>query len=516
MSQNDTPLQPSNVSHSSSASSNAYPAVNQTGNNDEIDLLDLLKNIWSQRGLVIGCMLIAVLAVLTFHFSKATFSVASRIDYPISLSFLSDGKLNYPNGSAFSPRDLIASNVVLEAIENSGLELSLNDLQEALITQQSNTLLEKGEQKLTVLLANAKTPDDIRAAAEQSLQNLKDLGLGYVTVSLDLTELSLTQQQGSVLLQNMVDAWAKQSIDRGLMDITVTRPMIAFTLTDNGNLIDDYDRASKYLKSLKVAADQLSELAGLNSLVVNGMTIEDIHRRLNALGDRDISPLRGFAYTNSEVLSQSDPAIQMRLFSRQNLLNLEHDRLTKLIASYDLALEQLGSSNQQQMGISSQRGQQSQGGQGNSAQFDQSFLDSLLQLGTRLGAVDTRKQLFERRIKAVEELLSLEKEISILKGTSSDKAISINPDVILKGALVDIAKSLNEMQQDITKFVDATREVTIANHTQVYTASTAPQVRGGLMQLAPRFVLMLVLGAVLGLFFGLFIALIRSALLKSK
>ena len=226
--------------------------------------------------------------------------------------------------------------------------------------------------------------------------------------------------------------------------------------------------------------------------------------------------MRGFAYTNSDVLSKSDSAIQVRLFSRQRLLNLEHERLTKLIASYDLALEQLGSSNQQQMGASVQRGQNTQSGQGNAAQFDQSFLDSLLQLGTRLGAVDTRKQLFERRIAAVEELLSLEKEISILKGTVDDKALNINPEVILKGALVDIAKSLNEIQQDITKFVDATRELTIGNHTQVYTASSAPQVRGGLMQLAPRFVLMLVLGAVLGLFLGLFVALIRSALLKSK
>ncbi len=502
-----------------------YPAVNSnvqssntnsSVNDDEIDLLDLLRSIWSQRGLVIGCMLVAVLAVLSFHFSKATFSVASRVDYPISLSFLSDGKLNYPNGSAFSPRDLMASSVLLDAIEQSAVEITLIDVNNALIIQQSNSLLQKSEQKLTDMLTNAKTPDDIRTAAEQSLQNLKDLGLGYLTLSLDLTELAITQQQGAVLLSNVVDAWAKQSIDRGLMDLTITRPMVAFTATNGNNLIDNYDRASSYLKSLDVAANQLSRLSGSNSLVVNGMTLEDIQRRLNALGDRDISPLRGFAYNNSDVLSKTNSAIQVRLFSRQRLLNLEHDRLTKLIASYDLALEQLGSTNQQNLGAANQGSQQNQGGQGNAAQFDQSFLDSLLQLGTRLGAVDTRKQLFNSRIKAVEELLSLEKEIAILKGSADEKTLDINPEAVLKDALQDIAKNLNEAQQDITKFVDATREITIANHTQVYTASTAPQVRGGLMQLAPKFVLMLVLGAVLGLFLGLFIALIRSALLKNK
>jgi hypothetical protein len=212
-----------------------------------------------------------------------------------------------------------------------------------------------------------------------------------------------------------------------------------------------------------------------------------------------------------------DEAIQVRLFSRQRLLNLEYERLTKLIESYDLALDQLGSNTPlQQVGATSSRGQQSQGSQGNSAQFDQSFLDSLLKLGTRLGAVDTRKELFERRMEAVSDLLSLEKEIAILRGTSSGEDFSVDPETVLQGALVQIAKDLNEIQQDITKFVDATRELTIANYTQVYAASSAPQVRGGLMQLAPKFVLMLVLGAVLGLFLGLFVALIRSALLKSK
>ena len=408
MNQNDTSRQPL-------ATNSSYAATSGTGDHDEIDLLDLMKNIWSQRGLVIGIMLIAVLAVLSFHFSKATFSVASRIDYPISLSFIGSNDLVYPNGTVFSPRDLVTNGVLLAAIKQTDPELRLKDLQEAVHVHQSNSLLAQGEAELTRLLTNAKTPEDIKAAAEKSLKELRDIGLAYVTLTLDLTKVGVSEQQGALLLTNVVDAWAKQSIDRGLMDINITRPMVAFAATNGNNLIDNYDRASKYLKSLKVAAGQLSRLAGSNSLVVNGMTIEDIQRRLNALGDRDISPLRGFAYTNSEVLSESDPAIQMRLFSRQNLLNLEHERLTKLIASYDLALEQLDSNNQQSMGASAQRGQSKQAGQGNSAQFDQSFLDSLLKLGTRLGAVDTRKQLFDRRISAVEELLSLEKEIAILQ-----------------------------------------------------------------------------------------------------
>jgi hypothetical protein len=481
-------------------------------NRDEIDLIDLIKNIWSQRGLVLGFMLMAVLAVLSFHLSKASFATPSRIDYPISISFINDSKLNYPNGIAFSPRDLITSNVLQNAIKISGLEIMLDSLQQSVAVESSNSILAKSEDKLSGLLANAKTPEEIRLAAESSLQYLKQAGRGYITVSLDLQELGINSQQGSSLLQILVGEWAKLSLERGLMNVDIARPFVPFTIDENSNLIDNYDQASNYLNSLNLAVSQLSELGGTSSLVVSRMSIEDVQRRLNALGDRDIGPLREFAYSNSASLAEADSAIQVRLFARQRLLDLEHARLTKLISSYDLALEQLGSDNKQQQ----YSGRSGDSRQGNSAQFDQSFLDSLLQLGTKLGAVDTRKQLFERRIKAVEELLSLEKEISILLGTSSDKVMKINPDVILKGALITIEKDLNEIQQNIGQFVDAIRELTLESHTQVYIANSAPQVRGGYMQLAPRFALFVVLGGVLGLFLGIFVALIRSALLKSK
>jgi hypothetical protein len=364
---------------------------------------------------------------------------------------------------------------------------------------------------LSGILANAKTPEEVRVAGKQVLKDLQESGLGYATVRLDISKLPLNTQQASSFLQVLVDEWAKLSIERGLMNADITRPLVSFSISEGTNLIDNYDQASNYLNSLSLAVLQLSDLSGTSSLVVNNMSIEDVQRRLTALGDRDIGPLREFAYSNSAALAKADSAIQVRLFARQRLLDLEHARLTKLINSYDLALEQLGSDKNQQ---GSNRSDQNL--QGNAGQFDQSFLDSLLQLGTKLGAVDTRKQLFDRRITAVEELLSLEKEISILLGTSSDKAMKISPEVILKNALINIEKDLNEIQQNVGQFVEAIRELTIESHAQVYVASSAPQVRGGFMQLAPRFTLFVVLGGILGLFLGIFVALIRSALINSK
>src|SRR5690606_454184 len=103
----------------------------------------------------------------------------------------------------------------------------------------------------------------------------------------------------------------------------------------------------------------------------------------------DVSPLREFAYSNSSRLAEQDAAIQVRLFSRQRLLNLEYSRLTNLIASYDSALAQLSQNTVREV---TQGGQAAQMG---GAQFDQSFLDSLLELGNKLGGVEMRQQLFE-------------------------------------------------------------------------------------------------------------------------
>jgi hypothetical protein len=479
---------------------------------DEIDLVDLIKSIWSQRGLVLGFMLIAVLAVLSFQLSKVSFSMAKSVDYPISISFLKKNRFNYPSGVSFSPRDLITSDVLQNTIVKLDGDIGLADLEKAIGVKSSNSLLKQAEGELKILLENVKTPEDISAAAKTNLLNLQALGRGHITISLDLTKLETSAQQGSLLLEAVVREWAHLSIKRGLMNLDIDRPLIPFIIKEDSNLIDDYDQAASYLKSLNVAVGQLSSLSGSSSLIVNNMSIADLERRLHSLGARDIGPLREFAYSNSDTLSHSNMAIQVRLFARQRLLKLEHDRLTKLIASFDIAAEQLGANIKQQYPGSAT----SNASQSSTAQFDKSFLDSLIQLGTKLSAVDTRKQLFERRMTAVDQLLDLEKEIAILKGASADKVLKVDPVEILGGALITIKDDLNEVQQNIGHFVDAVRELTLNSNSQVYIADTAPQVRGGYMQLAPRFALFVVLGAILGLFLGVFVALMRSALLKSK
>lgn len=480
------------------------------GSEDEINLTDLFRNIWRQRGLVVGTTLLMLLAVLSFHFYKASFNVPRQVEYAVSLTFL-DASGKYPNGTVFSPNDIISNSVVKATAETMSLSQPVDNINKALGVRFSNSLMEASERKLSDLLTNAKTPADMRTSAEQVLTEMRLKGRTFLTVSLNLNDAGMTSLEGAEFLSQLVSVWAQRSIDRGLTNADIERPMTPFVAPDSLNLIDAYDNAANYLDSLGKAVKRLASMSGTASMIVDGRTLEDVRREIKMLDDTDVGPLREFAYSTSAQLADQDAAIQVRLFSRQRLLNLEYDRLSKLIDSYDSALAQLNQSPVRDVARSGQSASQMGG-----AQFDQSFLDSLLELGNKLGGVEMRQELFERRTKAVEDRLNLEKELAILKGSNGNTYKTLNPEVILREAMQGITTELNRLQQQLDAFVVAYRVQTLQSGGRLFVADSAPVVRGGSVQLGTRIGLHAALGIVLGGMLGMMLALLRAAMVSSR
>lgn len=483
------------------------PSSNYNTTNDEIDLADLFRNLWRQRGLIIGIALFSVIAVMAFHLVKASFSTPHQIDYPISLTFL-NGSNKYPNGTVFSPRDIISTSVLEATLKSRENGLSVSKLEGALNVNASNSLLEKGEQQLTALLNNTKAAEDVRQITLKALDDMQNKSRSFVTVSLELKPLGLAPAEGIKLAKAIVNKWAEQSIERGLMNVNISRPVIAFSYKEKSNLIDTYDSAEEYVNSLEKTVSELQMLSGANSTIVNGQSLSDISRALNNLKTTDISPLREFAYSNSASLSKSDPTINIRLSSRLRILTLEHERLTKLIAFYDSTLRQLARGDLSEASITPSNNAQISG-----AQFDQSFLVSLLDLGTKLGNVEIREDTYLRRTKAMEDLLKLEKEISFLKDAKIKSSDIGAVETVLKSALDDIETDLNSLQQQVNAFVAAYRSQSLHSNGRLYIADAAPQVRGAGLQIAKKATLTVALGLILGLMLGVMVALIRSAVL---
>lgn len=481
-------------------------------NHDEIDLTDLIRSLWRQRGFIIGVTLFTMLVVLSFHLMQASFSTAKRVDYVVSLNFIQNGKSEYPSGAPFSTSDVIAPVVIQEVIELMALPYNETDIRDALTVTHGNRLLADSEAKLSIMLSGAKTPEDVRMAASEALSDLNKRSRTMLQLSIQLDALNITPEQGRELVRQLVSAWATRSVQRGLLNVDVDVPAVPFTIDERSNLIDGYDNAATYAASLQRALRRLMEFPGSRSLSVNGFAIDDVRRQLSTLIDTDISPLREFAYSNSGMLATADPAIEVRLFARQRLLGLEHARLTKLIESYDYSLTQLNKE--------ARLGELSQGGSSQSGspmvQFDQTMLESMLQLGSRLGGVEHRNTLFERRTKAVEDLLNLEKEMAILSGVLDDSKQTIDPTDVLNDALQHIVAALNQTRIDLHAFVVAMREQSLDSHARIYAAQGSPTVRGGGFQLASKLGLHVALGIVLGGMLGMMLALVRSAMMKSR
>lgn len=475
---------------------------------DEISLTDLFRNLWRQRGLILGILVFFIAAIIALQVGKGSVSAPLQVDYPIAMTFSKD--LNYPNGSPFSPNDLTRALVLERVTAKQGLALSASDLAKVLGVSYSNSLLLSAEEKLGKVLQNTKTPEDIKAAASEALAQMKTEGQRFLTLSVNLNEAGLTPDQGVMLARNIVDEWALVSIEQGLLNVDISRPINAFMVPAGANLIDVYDLASGYLESLSNAVSGLSKQAGAESLIVNRKSLNDLRREIMTLDSTEIGPLREFAYSNSSSLASVDPGIQVRLFARQRLLRLEQERLSKLIASYDSALAQLMTveGGDRQSGVV-------KSSEGN-LQLEQSVIDSLLQMGTRLGAVENRNKLFDRRTKAVEDLLALEKEMAILMGLSDSAYDDLKPAEVLKMALPGIEQRLNSIQADVNAFFNAYRDISLQSGAQLYSAQSAPQVRGGAVIVAKQLIKYAALAAVLGLMLGVMVALVRAAMINSR
>ncbi|WP_420590296.1 hypothetical protein [Bacterioplanoides sp.] len=475
---------------------------------DEISLTDLFRNLWRQRGLVFAFIILAVAAVITLQFFKGSLSAITKVEYPITLNF--DGEVGYPNGSAFSPNDLISTSVLERVIPSLELDVSASRLGAALSAGYSNSLLSSAELSLGNILQDNKVPADVKISAEDALAELKTESQRFLTLHLSLERSGISAVQAEDVVSRIVDVWAKASVEQGLLSLDISRPINPFVVAQSGNLIDTYDSAANYLKSLSGAVEGLTKEPGAQSLVVAGKSLSDLQREISALEGTDVGPLREFAYSNSSSLASVDPAIQVRLFARQRLLKLEQERLTKLIASYDSALSQLASIKGSDGGAG-----RVNSGQGN-LQLEQSVFDSLLQMGTKLGAVENRNKLFDRRTKAVEDLLALEKEMAILMGVAGSAYGDLNPTEILKSALPSIEQRLNSIQQDVDAFFNAYRDISLQSGAQLYSAQAAPQVRGGFVVSVKKMMKYAVLAAVLGLMLGIMVALIRAAMINSN
>ena len=109
----------------------------------------------------------------------------------------------------------------------------------------------------------------------------------------------------------------------------------------------------------------------------------------------------------------------------------------------------------------------------------------MIDLGSTLSNVELRKMLITEILRINDELLNIEKEISILLGTNGTDS-DAQPYEILDDAINLITQDLNLYTQQLNDFLKAYSIQIMQNTGRLYISDTGTSVSGGGIQLSKR------------------------------
>ncbi len=478
---------------------------------DEIDLTVLFKNLLKQRGLIIAFALAFMLLGGAFQFSKLALYVPKQISYPIAVDFASATDGHYPNGSAFAFSDLIAPENIKDALKAAKLNIKPEAITESLSIDGGNVLFTDTEEKLLARLNDKKLPEDQVAEVRKALVDLRDTARVYATLSLDLSKLKLSTTDAQKLLKQIVSSWADNALKQGLISPNISYPKESFIYDKNAVIIDNYDQLVVYGRNLQSAFAHLSELSASDTVSVDGQNLNDLTRKIKGLLANDIHVMRAYAYSISPALIESNPLLEVQIFSQRRVKDLTKEELEKKIKAYDEVLAQLGY-RPERANLGSQVSLKDEASE---TSLDKSILNELLNLGSKLSSSELRTEIVNRRIRTAEELFAVEREIAMIEGNASSTQSSENQRQIIASMPKIFEKSVNEinaLQKTFVAILAEYKKINLNKSSSLYSAVADAYVANPWNIPLKKTLITLIAAMMVGLCLGVVVALMRSAL----
>ena len=104
---------------------------------DEISITDLVKKLWQRRGLIVVLPIIFLLLAVTLLFFTAVKTQSPTVFF-VQLQGIN--KSTYPNGTSFSPQDLLIAEVLTKAVSQLKLPVD-DDLRETIFVYIDRALI---------------------------------------------------------------------------------------------------------------------------------------------------------------------------------------------------------------------------------------------------------------------------------------------------------------------------------------------------------------------------------------
>jgi len=412
----------------------------------EISISQILASITARRtaiifaAFVLAIVLGGVCAVVVAF--QPTFTQASIV---ARLNFTGVDKGLYPNGTTFSPSDVLDTPIVQAVYERNNLAKTtdFSKFKQSLSITAQNADVERLQREYTARLSERTLSAADRSRLEQEFDSkLQGLHNGQFTLSLSSNENLFARSDvlTSKIFEEILGEWARLADSRGIFNYNVelyTPNMIAAIQRNDGDYVVVYDQIRTMIEQLLTNLGKIQKLPHAN-LVRAGdgkLTLADLKVQLQDIVRFRMPELLGMV--RSAGLSRN--ANRSIIYINEQIVNIDRDieALTKqreiagsALQSYmdnrSAASHSTASTNPND--FSPRGSQQTNNSQmsGNSIpQFGESFLDRIVEMTTKNSDIAFRQELAREEMKLGNLLVDAEKEKSVYTGML--KAISQLP-----------------------------------------------------------------------------------------
>ena len=387
-------------------------------NNDEIDILELLKKWWSFRKLVIfGTLIIGLVATFILILTNEAY-LNKKQNYVTAVI-----KSDLGDQSSLILSSYKSQPYIIEALKRLSLDIDPNKLSDNLIIKKStdpltenlkNQILSTDEKKLKSL---ALTNDEL----SKIIQNLNDNSKELITIQLNHEPLNISVEQAKNLIISLSDTVNKNLVLRS------SRESNAITLIDTANIKINY-------------LNENEEIARLSNIV------NSAQRNISVMKTTYSSLLKNYDLENLTTLANISQKLLYEISKKLgntiaiDTLNLRINQKERDIEDLKSSLGYLDNQKIETSGSTNQNSSSNEAS-GNITQLDAEVFDKILSIGSvlnlnsfRLSTVQKIQQLQQEKSDLInqKELLNLPFYIDVDKydlDTVSKRVIFLGEEV---------------------------------------------------------------------------------------
>jgi len=449
---------------------------------DEISLTDIVQKLWSRRGLLIVLpVLFLLLAVFLLLFIKV--STSSPTVFFVQLQGID--KSAYPNGTTFSPQDLLIPEVLARAAAQ--LDLSVDDKFRNSLHVEYGVPTTAGIQKKYEARLSAKglSATDIERINKEYLEELQSVSERGLRITIDHNDLGLLPEQGAILASALPRAWAdiftqkyRVLVDTSLDNAAIVNSKVNFD--DTSDILTARNTLNRVKRGLVVINNdnRLKALVGKSGL--NSADLQSELQRFNEIYFRTI--FSGF-------FGNPDHTAASFLVETQ----LQIDEISRNIEEIDLSIKDIRSFRTEASD------QQAAPGTGETVQLGDNTIRQIIDLSNKASLSDyLQKILLERR-----ELASRRAALQTEIARSKVNNIGVLDDPKF---LTQAVAEFSTLVQEYSTLLDAARQSSRQNYGDFFKPLSAPGVNEA--RLPPKALLILALSLILGIFCAMALALV--------